>query len=135
MSHKLACWSGAQGQVTLAKNVKTYLNYVIHKKNKIPNLSLKKIETQLSRYLEGLDSSLALVAGELWPEMWQSTSWQVWALRSWSFTSGLVHCYVFMFFLSYHKTISETVHCAGHLEKVSCALDPRFTSFFFVKQL
>jgi len=68
----MACWRGAQGQVTPAKNSKIFPNFdVIDKKTEIQNspTTLQVKTRRLSIYLEGSNSSLALSSGELCPEM------------------------------------------------------------------
>jgi len=64
-------WVGTQGQVTSAKNARKPASVMTSPTKTTQNfLKFLKIETtKLSGRFEGLNSCLALAAGELWPEM------------------------------------------------------------------
>jgi len=64
----MARWIGAQGQVKLAKMAKTCPHCdVTNKKTPNPNPKIFLIETRrLVETVDGLNTSLALLTGELW---------------------------------------------------------------------
>jgi len=69
-SQKMAHWIGAQGPSKLVKNLKTCPLCDVTKRKPHPNQIIFLIETRrLGESLEGLNSPLAIEAGELLPKM------------------------------------------------------------------
>jgi len=79
MSQKMACWVGAQGQVKLGQNGKNMPLLWHHPQKKTnPKTKIFSIWTRrLAESVEGLNSSLAQLAGKKWcckalPKQWHS---------------------------------------------------------------
>jgi len=80
----LAHWIGVQGQSKLVKNPKTPPLCELLPGE--PLTQIKKVifliePRRLSASVEGLNTSLAAAAGELWPKMFRSLKWLAWALK------------------------------------------------------
>ena len=68
----MARWVGAQGQVTSAKkNAKTPHLWRHPQGTPNPKLKIFFFNRIPPEFVEGLNSSLALVVGELWPKMYR----------------------------------------------------------------
>jgi len=70
-------WVGAQGQVKVAKNVKTPPLVSFPPANAKPNTKFffSMSTTRLAESVEGLNSSLAPAAGDLWPKTGKPIYW------------------------------------------------------------
>jgi len=79
----MACWIGAQSQVNSAKNGKTPPLVTSPTDNhKAKTEFFFSIGTKrLPESVEGLNSSLALAAGEFWPKKYRPLSWPARALK------------------------------------------------------
>jgi len=83
-------WIAAQGQSKLVKNSKTHpLSDVLPREPQTQNLNFFSFET---KSVEGLNSSLAMAAGELWPK----DNFMARALEDYDFDKAeWVHCTLF----------------------------------------
>jgi len=71
LSENMACWFGPQGQIKLAKNSKTPPLLMSPLENHKPKTEKKIFATETKRLpksVEGLNSFLALAAGDSWPK-------------------------------------------------------------------
>jgi len=77
-------WIRAQGQAKVAKKMQKHA-HLWRSPQRTPNQKQKKFFSMSTRRLgesvEGLNSSLALAASNLWPKMREPICWLAWSLK------------------------------------------------------